>query len=173
MKIPSSVKKFKKQIPPLPKSIWRNPLHFIAFGFGSGALPFMPGTFGTLAAIPLYLLLQKLPLMTYVGIVILITSFAIWLCDRVEKELKVHDHPGMNVDEIVGYLITMINAPQGWPWIIYGFLLFRLFDIWKPWPIRQVDLNVMGGFGVILDDVLAGFYSLICIQITLLLLAYY
>ncbi len=160
-----ALKKFKKNIPPVPASVWRNPLHFIAFGFGAGTLPFAPGTFGTLIAIPFYLLLEPLPLILYVSVVFLITLGSIVLCDRVEKEMAVHDHPGMCVDELVGYLIAMIHAPHGPMWVLLGFLLFRLFDIWKPWPIRQVDRGVGGGFGVILDDALAGLYSFIGIQI--------
>ena len=88
----TSLKKLKKNIPPVPHSIWRNPLHFIAFGFGTGALPFAPGTFGTLIAIPFYLLLEPLPLPLYIFVVFLITLGSIFLCDRVEKELEVHDH---------------------------------------------------------------------------------
>ncbi|HSW70585.1 MAG TPA: phosphatidylglycerophosphatase A [Gammaproteobacteria bacterium] len=163
-------KQFKKKAPPLPESMWRNPLHFIAFGFGAGSLP-APGTFGTLMALPFYLLLRPLPLIVYLSLVCLITVGAIWLCHRVEKELAVHDHPGMCIDEIVGYLITMIHAPPGWLWILLGFLLFRIFDIWKPWPLRQIDSGMGGGLGVILDDVLAGVYSFIGIQVLAFLLA--
>lgn len=159
-----ALKDFKKTIPPIPKSIWHNPWHFIAFGFGVGALPFAPGTFGTLIAIPFYLLLRPLPLMLYVGVVILITLASIYLSHKVAKEIHVHDHPGMCIDEIVGYLITMINAPQGILWIILGFILFRIFDIGKPPPIRLIDNKMEGGLGIILDDVLAGIYSMIIIQ---------
>lgn len=161
----NALQKFRKTIPPVPASVWRNPWHFIAFGFGSGTLPVAPGTFGTLMAIPFYLLLQDLPLPLYLGLVFLLAWGATVLCDRVEKELSVHDHPGMCVDEIIGYLITMIHAPRGLLWLVLGFLLFRLFDIWKPWPIRQVDQQVSGGFGVILDDALAGLYSFLGIQL--------
>lgn len=161
----NSLKKFKKTIPPLPASIWRNPLHFIAFGFGTGTLPFAPGTFGTLIAIPFYLLLEPLPLSLYLGLVFLLTLGAIVLSNHVENALKIHDHPGMCVDEIIGYLITMIHAPQGLIWVLVGFLCFRLFDIWKPWPIRQIDQSISGGLGVILDDALAGLYSMLCLQL--------
>lgn len=157
--------KYKKTIPPIPSSLWTNPLHFIAFGFGSGALPFAPGTFGTLMAIPFYLLLQPLSLTLYIAIVVVITIASIILCHYVEKEMHVHDHTGMNLDEFVGYLVTMINAPKGIFWIILGFGLFRFFDIVKPQPIRYIDEHVSGGLGVILDDVLAGIFSMIIIQL--------
>lgn len=163
--IMATLKKYKKTIPPVPNSVWRKPLHFIAFGFGAGALPFAPGTFGTLIAIPIYLLLARLPLFFYLSAVLMISIGAVFLCDAVEKELAVHDHPGMCVDEIVGYLVTMIAAPAGGFAILLGFLLFRLFDIWKPWPISWLDQNVSGGFGVILDDVVAGLFSCLGIHL--------
>ena len=139
-------------------------MHFIAFGFGSGAAPFAPGTFGTLMAIPFYLLLSLLPLSAYllfVAAFIIITS---WLCDRISRETNTDDHPGMCIDEFAGFFVTMIAAPAGWAWILTGFVLFRLFDIWKPWPISYADENIHGGFGMIFDDVLAGLYALAIIQ---------
>lgn len=151
--------------PPVPDSIWQNPLHFIAFGFGSGALPRAPGTWGTLFAIPFYLALRDFNYFIYFLIITLIILASIWICDRVEKEMHVHDHQGMCLDEIVGYLVTMFAAPHGIKWIVIGFLLFRLFDIWKPYPIRTIDEKLSGGAGVILDDVLAGIYSCIIIHL--------
>ncbi len=153
-------------IPPVPRSIWRNPIHFIAFGFGTGAIPFAPGTFGTLIAIPFYLLMQSLAPLTYLGITLLITIMSIWICNKTSNDIGVEDHQGMCLDEIVGFIVTMFYAPHGWQWILLGFLLFRLFDIWKPWPIRLVDQQIHGGFGMILDDVLAGIASCIILQIT-------
>lgn len=150
---------------PVPRSVWEKPSHFIAFGFGSGAMPFAPGTFGTLMAIPFYLAIQSLSPTLYLLLVVVITLASMWLCDRITKEIGIHDHSGMCLDEIVGYLVTMYGAPHGLIWIIWGFLLFRLFDIWKPWPIRYIDEQVKGGVGIILDDVLAGVYSLIILHI--------
>lgn len=150
---------------PVPDSVWKKPSHFIAFGFGAGTVPFAPGTFGTLMAIPFYLAMQPLSHVSYLIFLILITIGSMWLCDVVSKETKTHDHSGMCLDEIVGYLVTMFAAPKGWLWLIIGFALFRFFDIVKPWPIRQIDEKVKGGFGMILDDVLAGIYSLILIQL--------
>ncbi len=155
----------KYKVPPIPSSVWQNPWHFIAFGFGSGAMPIAPGTFGTLIAIPFYLALQPLSNGLYITLVILITIGSIWLCNKVEHEIHVHDHQGMCLDEIVGFLVTMYAAPHGLKWIVIGFLLFRLFDIWKPEPIRYIDENVKGGAGAILDDVAAGIYSCIVLHI--------
>jgi phosphatidylglycerophosphatase A len=91
-------------------------------------------------------------------VVVVIAAFAagVWLCDTVSRDLGVHDHGGIVWDEFVGYWITMFLAPLQWQWVLAGFALFRLFDIWKPWPIRWFDDNVRGGFGIMFDDVLAG-----------------
>lgn len=151
--------------PPVPEEVWRNPLYFIAFGFGTGAIPFAPGTFGTLIAIPFYLLLRPLPAYLYIVIVAILTAASIWLCDRVTREIKYHDHQGMNLDEIIGFLVTMTFAPTHWIWIIIGFGLFRFFDIVKPWPIQVIDEKTSGGLGVILDDVIAGLFSCAVLQI--------
>ncbi len=152
-------------VPPIPLSVWKNPLHFIAFGFGAGCIPVAPGTFGTLIAIPFYLYLSTYSLTSYIIITLAIIALSSWLCEKVSRDLKVNDHQGMCIDEVVGFLVTMTNAPYGWKWILLGFILFRIFDIWKPWPIRQIDKNIHSGFGMILDDVAAGIYSLIIIQI--------
>jgi phosphatidylglycerophosphatase A len=145
--------------------MWKKSSHFIAFGFGSGAAPFAPGTFGTLMGIPFYLAMQSLSHVLYLILLVLIILASMWLCDKVSKEIGIHDHSGMCLDEIVGYLVTMYAAPHGILWIWLGFLLFRLFDIWKPWPINYIDEKVSGGVGIILDDVLAGVYSMIILRI--------
>lgn len=149
----------------VPASVWRNPLHFLAFGCGAGAIPVAPGTFGTLLAIPLYLVLQTLPLTYYLIIVIAMMVFGIWLCGRTAADIGVHDHGGIVWDEIVGYLLTMIAAPPGWLPVMLGFVLFRLFDITKPWPIRMVDRRLGGGFGIMFDDVLAAVYAGLLLQL--------
>lgn len=142
-----------------PTSIFKNPLHFIAFGFGSGLLPKAPGTFGTLVAIPFYLLLQDFSLVTYVLIIVAATFFGVWICDITSKDLNVPDHPGIVWDEIVGYLVTMLISPPGSWWIAVGFVTFRFFDVLKPWPIRSIERRVSGGLGIMLDDILAALYS--------------
>ena len=142
-----------------------NPIHFLSLGFGSGLSPYAPGTMGTLVAIPLYLLLSQLELLTYLIVVVAGFLIGIYLCDKTSKALGVHDHSGIVWDEFIGYWITMIAIPAvTWQWILAGFVLFRLFDIAKPWPVKVADKRVPGGFGIMLDDLLAGLYALACIQ---------
>ncbi len=148
-----------------PQSVWRNPIHFAAFGFGSGAVPVAPGTFGTLAAAALYLLLPAMPVLVYCLFLLLTFALGVWLCERTARDIGVHDHGGIVWDEFVGYWLTMLLAPPGWLWMVLGFVLFRFFDIVKPWPIRWLDANVEGGFGIMIDDVLAAVMALICMQL--------
>jgi phosphatidylglycerophosphatase A len=155
------------------KMIWRNPWYFLAFGFGSGTLPFMPGTFGTLAAIPLYLLVKDFSLPIYAGLLTIFILLGFWWCGLAEKFVGVHDYPGIVWDEIVGYLLTMLNAPQGWFWIIFGFVVFRIFDIVKPWPLDWVNRKVKGGVGIVLDDLLAGVYAWIILQMLASVVLFY
>jgi phosphatidylglycerophosphatase A len=143
----------------------KNPVHILAAGFGSGLSPFAPGTMGTLVAIPIYLLIAGLPLLAYLAICLVTFVMGIWLCDKTSKDLGVHDHGGIVWDEIVGYLVTMAGAPFGWQWILAGFILFRIFDILKPWPIRWLDKSVSGGFGIMLDDLVAGLFSAAILQL--------
>lgn len=155
--------------PPVPSAIWQRPLYFFAFGFGSGAFPFAPGTAGTLLAIPFYLLLAPLPWYAYLIIVSLFIGFSAWASERVSQEIQFHDHPGMCIDEFAGLFVTLFCAPPGWGFILLGFVLFRFFDIVKPWPIGWIDKKVKGGIGMILDDVVAGLFSLIILQLVALL----
>jgi len=140
----------------LPNFDWRRPHHWIAYGFGSGLFPWAPGTLGTTAAIPLYLLLQPLPLIWYLLVLGGLFAVGLWACGKTERELNAHDPSSIVMDEFLGFLLTMTAAPPGWIWVLLGFVLFRFFDILKPWPIRELDLRVHGGLGIILDDLLAG-----------------
>ncbi|MDO8706351.1 MAG: phosphatidylglycerophosphatase A [Sulfuricaulis sp.] len=142
----------------------RKIVHFLAFGFGSGKAPVAPGTFGTLVAIPLYLLLRPVALPVYAVVVAAMFVIGVWLCRVTEQDLGVHDHSSIVWDEIVGYLITMFMAPAGWEWVVLGFFLFRLFDIWKPFPIRQLERRIHGGFGNMFDDALAAVYAWLVLQ---------
>lgn len=143
---------------------WRNPVHLLAFGFGSGAVPKAPGTAGTLAAIPLFLIMQPLSPWIYLLITLGLFLIGIWICDRTSKDLGVHDHGGIVWDEWVGLLVTLWLVPDGWGWIVAGFLLFRFFDILKPWPIGWIDNRVSGGFGIMLDDLIAGIFAFVVLQ---------
>ncbi len=150
----------------LPKEInLKNPLHLLAVGFGSGAAPYMPGTAGTLVAVPIYLLMQLAPLPIYTLILAIMVFAGFWLCDVTDKAISVHDHPSIVWDEIVGFLLTMWAVPLYWMWLLLGFLLFRLFDIWKPRPISWINDKVGGGVGVVVDDLMAGVYAWIVLQI--------
>ena len=153
----------------LSKKVWRHPAFFIAFGFGSGLLPKAPGTWGTLAAIPIYLLLVNIGWPFYFVVTVCAFVLGVYVSDRVSLELGEHDYPGIVWDEVVGFLLTILLAPSGLIWIIIGFVLFRFFDIWKPFPIRWVDKRVRGGFGIMLDDVLAAIPAWLIMQ----LLAWY
>ncbi len=150
---------------PIDPRLLVDPRNFLALGFGSGLSPWAPGTAGTLVAIPLYLLCANLALLPYLLITLAGLLLGFYLCEFTARKLGVHDHPGIVWDEIVGYFITMIAAPPGWTWIVAGFLLFRLFDIVKPWPIRWLDRQVKGGVGIMLDDVVAGLFAAGCLQL--------
>ena len=153
-----------KATPPrISPTLLRDPGHFLAVGFGSGLAPRAPGTFGTLAAIPVYLLCAQLPLMVYLLVVAAAFAVGVYLCGRTARALGVHDHPGIVWDEVVGYLMTMAFAPSGWLWVVLGFVCFRLFDILKPWPIRVLDHSVHGGLGIMIDDALAGVLAALCL----------
>jgi phosphatidylglycerophosphatase A len=136
--------------------VLRDPVLFLAFGFGAGLAPKAPGTAGTLVALPLYLWLSQFSQPVYLAALILAILAGIWICGSASARLGTHDHPGIVWDEIAGYLVTMIPASGSWISLLAGFVLFRLFDIWKPWPIGIADRNISGGAGIMLDDLLAG-----------------
>lgn len=143
----------------MPKHIMTDPVLFLAFGFGSGLAKKAPGTMGTLAAIPLYLLFAQTDLLIYSLLTIAVTLFGIPICGQAADKLGVHDYGGIVWDEIAGYLITLWLVPFTWQTVIAGFILFRIFDIAKPWPIKWIDQKVTGGLGIMLDDVLAAVFA--------------
>ncbi|TAN69611.1 MAG: phosphatidylglycerophosphatase A [Methylobacter sp.] len=142
-----------------PKQVLSDPVLFLAFGFGSGLAKKAPGTFGTLAAIPVYWLFAQTNLFVYGFLTLIVTVVGIWICDSAAKKLDEHDFGGIVWDEIAGYLITMCLVPFSWQAVVLGFILFRFFDILKPWPIKWIDRQVHGGLGIMLDDVLAGVFA--------------
>jgi len=154
---------------PVP-DLLRHPVQLLAFGFGSGLAPKAPGTVGTLVAIPLYLLIAQWSLLHYTLLIALAAVLGVWICDAASRQLQVHDHPGIVWDEIVGYGITMWAVPLDWRWVIAGFLLFRLYDIVKPWPVSVLDKKVGGGLGIMIDDMLAGVMACVTLHIALRLL---
>lgn len=145
-------------------------MHLLSLGFGAGLVPKLPGTAGTVVGVVLFIPLQYLAWQYYLAVTLFMFVTGIWLCGRTADHLGVHDHPAIVWDEIVGYLISMCLAPPGWIWLLAGFLFFRLFDIWKPWPIRWLDKQVRGGLGIMVDDLLAAIYAMICLQLIAYLL---
>lgn len=143
----------------------RKPVHFLALGFGSGLAPAMPGTFGTVAALPLvWLAGQYLSLSLYVLFTLIACVIGIWLCGVTARDMEVHDDSSIVWDEIAGMLITMIAVPISWQTVLAGFILFRVFDIAKPWPISYLDKHIHGGTGIMIDDILAGLFSFACLH---------
>ncbi|MEJ2361857.1 MAG: phosphatidylglycerophosphatase A [Gammaproteobacteria bacterium] len=149
---------------PIPPRLLRDPGHLLSFGFGSGLSPYAPGTFGTLAAIPFYLLMSRLPFTAYMAVTLACLLLGVYVCGRTGKVLGVHDHSAIVWDEFVGLFITMMFAPVSLLTLVLGFILFRLFDILKPWPVCVIDTRIKGGLGVMLDDVIAGIYAMLVLQ---------
>jgi phosphatidylglycerophosphatase A len=150
------------------QKVWSDPFFFVAFGCGSGLIPWAPGTWGSLVGLVFYALAVQLTGLgtLYFGAIIVIAFVAgIFICDRVARELGVHDHAGIVWDEIVGIWLVLVALPTGWYWLLIAFVLFRLFDIVKPWPIRWMDSKIEGGLGIMLDDVAAAIPAWVIIQI--------
>jgi len=144
---------------PTFSQLLRNPIQFLAFGFGSGLSPKAPGTAGTMVAVLFLPLLAPLPITAYLLVVAITAVVGFYLCGKTAEQLGVHDHGGIVWDEMVGFWLAMTAIPMSWPWVLAAFVLFRLFDIWKPWPISYLDKQVHGGVGIMLDDILAGFFT--------------
>lgn len=149
-----------------------NPIHLAAVGFGSGLAPIAPGTFGTIAAIPFFYLLSGLCIQWYIAVLIVTSVVGFWLCDVTSDAMGVHDHKAIVWDEFVGFWITMLPAliyyqegkTDGLSPLIcvaIGFVLFRFFDVLKPFPISWLDRKVEGGFGIMIDDIVAGIFAAI------------
>lgn len=142
-----------------------DPIHFLALGFGSGLAPKAPGTFGTLAGIPVFLLAASLMPIAYISLVLLMSVAGVYICGKAAKDAGVHDHGAIVWDEIVGFMITMFLIPISWQSLVLGFVLFRLFDIFKPWPISYLDKHCHGGFGIMIDDIVAGIAAWACMML--------
>jgi phosphatidylglycerophosphatase A len=138
--------------------------HLLAYGFGTGLSPWAPGTVGTLVAVPIYLVLSTLPFWFYAVAVVAMIAVGVWACEAAARDIGADDSPAIVWDEIVGFLVAMMTAPVGWAWVIAGFLLFRAFDIFKPWPIGTVDKRVRGGLGIMLDDIIAGLMTFVVLH---------
>jgi len=137
----------------------REPIHFFALGFGAGLSPRAPGTVGTLVAVPLIMFIASFGWIAHAIATLVIIVSGIYICGRSASRLGVHDHPGIVWDEFAGFAVTMLAVPVTWQWLLAGFVLFRFFDIVKPWPIREADHSLRGGLGIMLDDVIAGVFA--------------
>ncbi len=154
-------------IHPTLKLLLSHPAHFCALGFGTGLAKKAPGTFGTFAGLPLFWLIADLGFYTQLAIITALFVAGIYFCEKTGKALGVSDHGSIVWDEIVAIMLVLTVTPYHWQWWLVAFILFRLFDIWKPSPIRQCDAKVKGGLGVMLDDVLAAIYAIISLEILL------
>lgn len=152
------------------RDVYRDPRHFLAYGFGAGLAPRAPGTAGTVAAIPVYMLVHLGGIWFYLGFTLVAFIAGIAVCGYTARQMGVADPSGVVWDEIVGYLISMAVAPFGVIWILAGFVLFRVFDIWKPWPIRVLDQRIKGGLGIMLDDAVAGLFVAILLEVAVYIL---
>lgn len=144
---------------PSAKTVFTDPIHLLAFGFGSGLSRWAPGTTGSLGALVLYFAIMNFPEWAYLAVTVLVVMAGFHICGESARRLGVHDHPGIVWDEWAGMLITLAFAPAGLVWVVIGFLLFRLFDILKPWPANYFDAKWKDGHGIMMDDVVAGLYA--------------
>lgn len=152
----------KRNRPPL--RLLTHPFGWIASGFGAGYSPFAPGTVGSLVALIPWLWMRELPAWHYLAVTLAFFMLSVWAADWVIRSIQTDD-PGVVVaDEWVGQWIALFLAPAGWGWMLLGFALFRLFDVWKPWPVRWADRQLHGGFGAMFDDLLAGLYAWLALQ---------
>lgn len=150
---------------PTFKLLISHPAHFFALGFGSGLTKKAPGTFGTLVGLPLFWLIHTYTLTTQLTLITLLFLVGIYFCEKTGQALGVSDHGGIVWDEIVAIMLVLTFTINQWQWWLVAFLSFRLFDIWKPFPIHQCDAKVKGGFGVMLDDLLAAIYAISCLKV--------
>jgi phosphatidylglycerophosphatase A len=153
----------------IPAGALRDPVHFLALGFGSGLAPVAPGTFGSLVGLLLALAVAPLGWWVAFAVAAGAAVAGVWICGESARRLGVHDHSAIVWDEVAGMMIVMLAAPPTLWGTVAAFTLFRLFDVWKPWPIREVDHGMRGGAGIMLDDILA---ALLAVAVLLLIRRY-
>jgi phosphatidylglycerophosphatase A len=141
------------------RTVLTDPVNFLAFGFGSGLAPFAPGTFGSIPGLVLFWLTLDLGLYVQLGVALALVVAGIWICGESARRIGVHDHGGIVWDEIAGMYLTLFLAPVTVQGFLVAFLLFRVMDIVKPWPIRELDHRIHGGLGIMLDDLVAALYA--------------
>jgi len=141
------------------RKVLGDPVNFLAFGLGTGLSPVAPGTAGSVIGLALAWGTLELPIAARVLVAAALIVSGIWICGESARRIAVHDHPGIVWDEIAGiYVALLVAAPEIWVWALC-FGLFRLFDVWKPWPIRDLDHRLKGGLGIMLDDLVAALYT--------------
>ena len=146
-------------------ALWKYPVHLLAYGFGTGLIPFAPGTFGSLVGVALFLFVAPLGPLPYAGLVVALFLAGIFICGQTARDIGAIDPGAIVFDEIVGFLVAMFMVPADWRWVVAGFVLFRLFDIFKPYPINLVEKKLGLGAGIMTDDLIAGIYSLVILQL--------
>ena len=152
---------------PKASVILRSPVHLLAFGFGTGLMPKGPGTAGTVVGVPLFVAMMQLSLPAFALLLLALSVFGCWLCGESARRLGVHDYGGIVFDEIIGYVVAavpllpvfMLNRHGLVAGLVAAFVLFRIFDIWKPWPISWLDAQLHGGIGIMVDDLVAGLFA--------------
>ena len=150
---------YQRKRVPLPIGFWKNPIHLVATCCGVGAIPWFPGTFGTVLAVPFCYAIRHWPLSWYIALTIVLVVLGVWLCGKSNRDWGTDDHPALVWDEFASFFIVMTGLPKTWPWFLGGVILFRILDIGKPGPIGWLDRHVHGGLGVMLDDVVSALVS--------------
>jgi phosphatidylglycerophosphatase A len=150
---------------PLAPNLLLQPVHFLALGFGSGLSPRAPGTLGSFVALPLAWLMLSLPLGWRAIVVIVAVALGVYLCGESARRIGVHDHPGIVWDEMTAVMLLTLLLPTGWLWLLAAVFVFRVFDIVKPWPIRDLDHRLRGGLGIMLDDLVAAVFAAVVLRL--------
>jgi phosphatidylglycerophosphatase A len=157
---------------PTARFTFAHPARFIALGFGTGLAPVAPGTAGTMLAFPIFMLLDRwLDTAALFAVIVAFFAVGVWACGRTGRDLGVSDHSAMNWDEVVAMMLILLVIPDRWEWWVFAFGAFRFFDVVKPPPIRQIDRTMKGGLGVMFDDIVAAFYTLLLVAAVARLLA--
>ena len=151
------------------RSVLKDPVMCVATGFGSGLLPAVPGTWGSVAAIPFCLLLSLVPASFQIFVFTILVLFGVGICQKAEERLGSKDPGCVVFDEFMGMAVTLAGIPLSFGTVLAGFILFRIFDIAKPWPVKVFDKSYPGGAGIMLDDLAAGVYARIVLGIGLVL----
>ena len=146
-------------------ALWKYPIHFLAYGFGAGLIPVLPGTFGSLVGVILFWFMVPLGRVVYAGIVAALGVLGIFICSLTAKDLEKIDPSVIVWDEIVGFQVAMYLLPRDWRWVTAGFISYRAFDVWKPFPISVVEHSLGLGYGIMADDIVAGIYTLTILQL--------